>query len=57
MPVMSCSSEGKPGYKYGDTGYCYTFRHGDMKSEKDAYDKAVSQGRAIELSKKRGESE
>lgn len=56
MPVMSCQSGGRPGYKYGDAGYCYTFRNGDLKGEKDAYDKAVSQGRAIEISKrKRGE--
>lgn len=51
MPVKSCSKDGKPGYKYGDAGECYTYRHGDLASEKTAHDKAVAQGRAIEKSK------
>lgn len=51
MPVKPCQSDGKPGYKYGDSGHCYTYKEGDMRSEKEAWDKAVAQGRAIEKSK------
>ena len=41
MPVKSCQSGGKPGFKYGDAGKCYT--------GKDAKAKATKQGRAIEM--------
>ena len=42
MPIMKCTLNGKPGYKYGKSGICYT---GD-----DAKDKAIAQGRAILIS-------
>lgn len=50
MPVMSCSSDGKSGYKYGESGHCYT-HDGSEKSKKMAHNKAAKQGRAIEISK------
>lgn len=43
MPLTRCSSKGKPGYKWGDSGKCYT--------GKDAKAKAMKQARAIEASK------
>lgn len=45
MPVKSCGSGGKSGYKYGDKGKCYTGAAGKSK--------AAKQGRAIEASKSR----
>ena len=39
MPVKRCTSRGKPGYKWGDKGKCYT--------GPGARAKAAKQGRAI----------
>jgi hypothetical protein len=39
MPVKKCQSGGKSGWKYGDTGKCYT--------GKDAKKKAIKQGLAV----------
>lgn len=43
MPVKKCSSGGKSGAKYGDSGKCYT--------GKGAVAKAKKQGQAIEISR------
>lgn len=40
---MKCSNDGKSGYKYGDSGHCYT--------GPGAKKKAAKQGAAIEISK------
>lgn len=48
MPIMSCSSDGKPGYKYGESGHCYTYSEGDENARKNAKRKAIIQGVAIE---------
>ncbi len=45
MPIKKCQSGGKGGYKYGDSGHCYTGKAG--KSQ------AAKQGRAISISKAR----
>lgn len=45
MPVKRCQKDGKKGYKWGDSGTCYT--------GPDARQKALAQGRAIEASKSR----
>ncbi len=45
MPVMSCTADGKSGYKWGDSGKCYT--------GPNAKADALKQGRAIEASKAR----
>lgn len=47
MPVMKCSEKGKPGYKYGNTGKCYTYTPGNLQEEKEAKHKALMQGIAI----------
>ncbi len=39
MPVMSCTREGKPGYKWGKEGFCFT--------GSNAEEKAAEVGRAI----------
>lgn len=43
MPIKKCQKDGKSGYKYGDSGTCYT--------GPGAREKAAKQGRAIEISK------
>lgn len=43
MPLKTCTSNGKSGYKWGDSGKCYTGT--------GAREKALKQGRAIESSK------
>lgn len=48
MPIQDCMSEGKPGYKYGEEGYCYTYTPGNEAERKEAKQKAVLQGYAIE---------
>jgi hypothetical protein len=45
MPVMACTSEGKPGYKYGDSGKCYTYS--SEEERKEAKRRAYLQGAAI----------
>jgi len=42
MPVKRCSSKGKSGYRWGDSGKCYT--------GSGAKSKAAKQGRAIKAS-------
>lgn len=53
MPVKPCRSGGKPGYKYGDSGTCYTYIAGNTQSRVAAKNKAAKQGRAIAISKAR----
>jgi hypothetical protein len=48
MPVKECSSGGKPGYKYCDGGYCYTYTRGDEVSRGVAKQKAHFQKVSIE---------
>ncbi len=45
MPVKKCTSRGKSGFKWGDSGVCYTGSDAKVKAER--------QGRAIEASKRR----
>lgn len=47
MPVNSCSSGGKPGYKWGDGGKCYPYNPNSEASKKAAKKKALAQGIAI----------
>lgn len=40
MPLTKCSADGKSGYKWGDSGHCYT--------GPDAKKQAIKQGVAVE---------
>jgi hypothetical protein len=51
MPVLPCSENNKPGFKWGDSGSCYTYTRNDKKSRETARKKAVKQGVAITISK------
>jgi hypothetical protein len=48
MPVKKCSEGGKPGYKCGDSGKCYTYSGGNERSRKNAKRKAILQCRAMD---------
>jgi len=50
MPVKSCSENNKSGYKWGDSGSCYTYNPNDKKSRETARRKAIKQGVAITIS-------
>lgn len=47
MPVNPCSENGKPGFKWGNSGKCYLYTSGDKKSMNEAKRKATVQGIAI----------
>ena len=46
MPIKKCSEGDKPGFKWGDSGKCYTYTAGDDASMKAAKAKAVKQALA-----------
>ena len=48
MPVQKCQSAGKPGYKWGKAGKCYTYEPGNTAQRKEAKRRAYIQGYAIE---------
>jgi len=50
MPVKECTRSGRPGYKYGDTGHCYTYTRNNKASEAEALRKAHAQEAAIKHS-------
>jgi len=47
MPIQSCQSENKPGFKYGDSGKCYTYDPKNEGSKNKAKKSAIIQGIAI----------
>lgn len=51
MPIMNCQYGGKPGYKYGEEGFCYVYNSGNEQERKKAHNKAAAQGRAIDVNK------
>lgn len=55
MPVQSCQSNGKPGFKWGNEGKCYTYTPGNEQSKNRARNRASEQGRAIEASQQKRE--
>lgn len=50
MPVQRCKKDGKPGFRWGVEGFCYTYNPGDVKAKEAARRKAGAQGRAIQAS-------
>jgi hypothetical protein len=47
MPVKECQSENKPGFKYGDSGKCYTYDPKNVGQRNNAKKSAILQGIAI----------
>jgi hypothetical protein len=48
---MSCSKDGKSGFKFGKSGFCYTYIEGNERSRAQAIARAKLQGRAIKREK------
>lgn len=51
MPVKAATKNGKPGYRYGESGAVYTYTPGDKASRERAKEKAAKQGRAVQANK------
>lgn len=49
MPIDFCSENGKPGFRWGSKGTCYTFTPGDKEGAKKAKNNASIQGVAARL--------
>jgi len=53
MPLLDCNQDGKPGYKWGPAGTCYTYPAGNTAAAATAKRKAMQQAVAISYSQKR----
>lgn len=53
MPVQACVKDGKPGYRWGQQGTCYTYTPGNTKERTEARLKAEAQGYAVRKSQQR----
>jgi hypothetical protein len=51
-PVTRCTSGGQPGFKWGQSGKCYTYTPSDSASRRRARRKARLQGIAVEASRR-----
>lgn len=47
MPIERCRKNGKPGFRFGKSGACYTYTSSDPQSRQRARKKAEVQERAI----------
>lgn len=52
MPLMTCTENGRQGYRWGTEGACYT-HDGTERGKAIAKKKAIKQAVAINMSKKR----
>ena len=48
MPVQACTLAGRPGFKWGQGGRCYTYTPGDERGRDAAKQLAFKQGLAID---------
>ena len=53
MPVQPCQENGSPGFKYGESGTCYTYARNNPASAARARSLAEKQGRAIKAAQNR----
>jgi len=53
MPVQPCRKDGKPGFRWGKTGKCYTYTLGNEAARKEAERRARIQGYAIQKDQER----
>jgi len=47
MPIIKSTKNGKPCYKWGKSGKCYTYQPNNKESRERAKQKALKQGQAI----------
>ena len=57
MPINSCQLENKPGFKWGDSGHCYTYDPEKPESQKRARRQCLLQARAVLASQARAAAE
>jgi len=57
MPVVGCQNGGKPGFKWGKSGKCYTYTPNDSASRSRARSRAEAQGRAARAAGYRGKED
>lgn len=50
MPVNSCQQGGRPGFRFGDRGKCFTYPAGNDAQRAQARQKAQAQERAARAS-------
>jgi hypothetical protein len=50
MPIQNCRSGGRPGFKAGPTGKCFTYNKNSVQSRAKARARAEAQLRAIKAS-------
>lgn len=53
MPVETCQEDGKLGFRWGNSGACYTYNPSSAASKATARLKAAKQGQAIAFSRAR----
>jgi hypothetical protein len=54
MPLEQCTTDnGRPGWRWGESGKCYPYTKGNTKSEMYAKQQALMQARAIINSQKK----
>ena len=44
MPIKECQNNGEPGFKWGDSGKCYTYDPKNKGSRRNAKKEAITQG-------------
>lgn len=44
MPIKECQNNGEPGFKWGDSGKCYTYSPYNEGSKRNAKKEAIAQG-------------
>lgn len=47
MPIQRCQENGLPGFRWGESGKCYTYHPGNAKERAEARLKAELQGKAV----------
>lgn len=52
MPIKRTTVNGKPAFKWGESGKAYPYDPNNATSRKKAKEKALSQGKSININKK-----
>lgn len=47
MPLQRCEEEGRPGWRWGQAGKCYTYAPGSAAAERLAKQRAMAQAVAM----------
>lgn len=55
MPVQQCREKGRPGFRWGESGKCYTYDPSNKRARLRARLQAEAQGEAIKADQNRRE--